>query len=66
MTALAVTDDDVARLVPRFYDRVRADEILGPIFNRAIKDWPHHLAKLEAFWSSVMRSLDRALCQVSG
>lgn len=59
MTALAITDDDIAQLVPRFYDRVRADEILGPIFNSAIDDWPHHLAKLEAFWSSVMQTSGR-------
>ena len=54
MTELTVTEEDIARLVPRFYARVRADEVLGPIFNRAIGDWPHHLGKLEAFWSSVM------------
>ena len=59
MSAVTVTDDDIARLVPRFYARVRADEVLGPIFNRAIDDWPHHLAKLEEFWSSVMLTSGR-------
>lgn len=59
MTVLTVTDDDIARLVPQFYARVRADEILGPIFNGAIDDWPHHLGKLEAFWSSVMLTSGR-------
>lgn len=54
MTDIAITDDDIGRLVPRFYARVREDGILGPIFNRAIVDWPQHLGKLEAFWSSVM------------
>lgn len=59
MTELTVTEEDIARLVPRFYARVRADEVLGPIFNRAIGDWPRHLGKLEAFWSSVMLTSGR-------
>jgi hemoglobin len=59
MNDLLVRDEDIARLVPRFYARVRADELLGPIFDGAIEDWPHHLGKLEAFWSSVMLTSGR-------
>ena len=59
MPELIVTEKDIARLVPRFYARVRADPVLGPIFNGAIDDWPHHLGKLEAFWSSVMLTSGR-------
>ncbi|MGX7953436.1 group III truncated hemoglobin [Tsuneonella sp. HG249] len=59
MTELTVTEQDIGRLVPRFYARVRADAVLGPIFNGAIDDWPHHLGKLEAFWSSVMLTSGR-------
>ena len=51
---MQITEDDIAKLVPAFYARVRADAVLGPIFNGAIEDWPHHLAKLQAFWSSVL------------
>jgi hemoglobin len=54
-----VTEEDIARLVPLFYDRARADEVLGPIFDGAIDDWPHHLEKLKAFWSSVMLTSGR-------
>ena len=56
---MPITEDDIARLVPAFYSRVRADEVLGPIFNGAIEDWPHHLEKLQAFWSSVMLTSGR-------
>lgn len=49
-----LSEEDLARLIPAFYNRVRADPVLGPIFNGAISDWPHHLGKLQAFWSSVM------------
>jgi len=46
-------------LVDAFYARVRADPELGPIFNDAIDDWPEHLEKLAAFWSSVMLTSGR-------
>lgn len=56
-----LTLDEVAlkQLVDAFYTRVRADEMLGPIFNLAIGDWGEHLEKLTAFWSSVMLSSGR-------
>lgn len=41
------------RLVHRFYDRVRADAVLGPIFAERIADWAPHLERMVAFWSSV-------------
>ena len=59
MTPSLVTEDSLRRLVDLFYDRVRADAVLGPIFNPAIHDWPVHLAKLHAFWSSVMLTSGR-------
>jgi hemoglobin len=53
------TEAQLARLVDAFYAKVRVDEILGPLFNRAIHDWPEHLEKLAAFWSSVMLTTGR-------
>src|SRR6516164_9594481 len=43
----------IERLVRNFYDRVRNDEMLGPIFGARISDWELHLAQMCAFWSSV-------------
>lgn len=43
----------LSELVHRFYDRIRADEVLGPIFGERVADWDAHLAKMVAFWSSV-------------
>jgi hemoglobin len=40
-------------LVHGFYDRVRADVVLGPLFADRIKDWGPHLERMCAFWSSV-------------
>lgn len=49
------TEEEISTLVYSFYDRVRADAILGPIFNTHIADWDHHLKKMVSFWSSLMR-----------
>jgi len=50
----------VETIVYRFYDRVRADAELGPIFAQAIgDDWDEHLGKMCDFWSSVTRMTGR-------
>ena len=43
----------IARLVDGFYDRVRADPLIGPVFNDRISDWGPHLEQMRLFWSSV-------------
>jgi hemoglobin len=54
-----IDEAGLERLVTAFYARVREDAELGPIFNDAIADWPEHLEKLTAFWSSVMLTSGR-------
>ena len=49
----------LATLVDRFYAKVRKDEALGPVFAGAIADWPEHLERMSAFWSSVMLTSGR-------
>lgn len=44
--------DDVKLLVDQFYIKVRADSVLGPIFNTIIKDWETHLDHLTTFWET--------------
>ena len=47
--------EDVKRLVDLFYDKVKRDELLAPIFNERIQDqWPKHLEKMYAFWQTVL------------
>lgn len=46
-------------LLDRFYGRVRQDAELGPVFNAIVHDWPEHLDRLAAFWSSVMLTTGR-------
>ena len=40
-------------LVRRFYEKVVADALLGPIFETRIRDWEPHLKRMCEFWSSV-------------
>ena len=44
---------DIARLVDRFYDKVRLHPQLGPVFNGAVHDWDEHKQTLTAFWCAV-------------
>jgi hemoglobin len=55
------SEQAIARLIDAFYARVRVDPELGPVFAAAIADdaWPAHLARMRAFWSSVMRASGR-------
>jgi hemoglobin len=50
---VGVTESMIHTLVHAFYAKVRVDPALGPIFNRIIKDWDPHLARMCDFWSSV-------------
>ncbi|MGC1633615.1 MAG: group III truncated hemoglobin [Gelidibacter sp.] len=44
--------EDVYLLVSEFYQKVRKDPVLGPFFNRIIKDWEAHIERLTTFWES--------------
>ncbi len=46
----------IAAVVHGFYDEIRKDDLLGPVFNGAItpQDWPHHLGKMCDFWSATL------------
>ncbi|MES2077404.1 MAG: group III truncated hemoglobin [Pseudomonadota bacterium] len=45
----------IATLVNEFYDEVRRDAELFPLFNQAIGDnWGPHLERMVDFWSTVM------------
>jgi len=51
----SITSEQISMLVERFYESVRADERLGPIFAAHISgEWDEHLQKMKAFWRSVL------------
>ena len=43
----------LTELVHRFYEKVRTDTVLGPIFAARIEVWGPHLERMVSFWSSV-------------
>lgn len=49
------TEGDIEMLVHTFYAKVRADEVLSPVFNAVIEgDWDEHLQKMCDFWSTLL------------
>ncbi|HEY9091197.1 group III truncated hemoglobin [Parasphingorhabdus sp.] len=51
--ALGITEARISQLVDSFYDKIRGDALLGPIFNEIITNWPPHLERMKAFWTSI-------------
>lgn len=52
--AVGISEPMIRELVHAFYAEVRRDPLLGPIFEARVHDWPEHIDKLSAFWSSVV------------
>lgn len=53
------TRADIETLVNSFYDKVKKDELIGPIFNDVAKvDWEEHLPKLYNFWEDLLLGSD--------
>ena len=50
-----IDEKSIAEMVDTFYGRIRHDELLGPVFARAIgDDWTLHLIKMKDFWATVL------------
>jgi len=53
------TSEDIKTLIDSFYEKVKADDVIGYIFNDiAHVDWPHHLPRMYAFWEFLLLSKD--------
>lgn len=51
---MQISEARIETLVRRFYDKIRQDPELAPIFDAVIlDDWEPHLRKMVDFWSSV-------------
>jgi hemoglobin len=49
------TEANIRELVYGFYDRVRADPLLGPVFDATLAGrWDDHMPKMCAFWGSLV------------
>jgi len=54
-----VSEETIARIVDRFYGRIRTDERLGPLFASRITDWDRHLGIMRDFWSAALSRTGR-------
>lgn len=55
-----IDDDNLRVLVTEFYDLVRLDDLLGPIFEPRIgASWQRHMDRMVDFWSSVLLGTNR-------
>jgi len=52
-TAATFDETTIASLVDHFYEKVRRDPQIGPVFNAAVHDWDAHKRLLTSFWASV-------------
>ena len=49
------TGEDVKLLVDRFYDKIKADKLVGFIFTEALKvNWEKHLPVMYGFWENAL------------
>jgi len=48
-----LTEIQIREVLNRFYEAVRADAELGPVF-AVVGDWEEHMTRLAEFWSSLM------------
>ncbi|AAV97326.1 hypothetical protein SPOA0192 (plasmid) [Ruegeria pomeroyi DSS-3] len=49
-----ITRTEIDQVVRRFYAEVRAHDVLGPVFNSAVTDWPEHEDKISGFWAGAI------------
>lgn len=47
--------DDIKKLVDEFYEKVRQDALIGPVFEKKIGDqWDRHLNIMYRFWQTIL------------
>jgi len=47
--------EDIKLMVDTFYEKIRDNELLSPIFKERIENkWPEHLEKMYRFWQTIL------------
>ena len=51
----AISEASIRLMVDSFYAKVRADEVLGPVFADALHgQWDEHMPRMYRFWSTLL------------
>jgi hemoglobin len=62
-----ITEASIRRMVDTFYDSVRKDDMLGPVFENALHgQWESHMPRMYDFWSTVLLGSGRFQGNVFG
>lgn len=62
-----ITEEALTSLVYSFYDDVRKNAVIGPVFERALHDkWDTHLPRMVDFWSTMLLGTRRFSGNVYG
>jgi hemoglobin len=49
------TRADIEKLIITFYEKVKADDTIGYIFNEVVKmNWEHHVPVITDFWETIL------------
>jgi hemoglobin len=55
-----IDESRIRRMIDHFYAQVRADPLLGPVFESRLQGrWPAHLDKMVDFWASALMRAGR-------
>lgn len=49
-----ITSEQIDAVMGKFYMRIRAHPVLGPIFKSRVTEWPEHEAKIGGFWKKAI------------
>lgn len=52
-------EDSLEPALRRFYEKVRADDLIGPVFANAVHDWDAHIKVMADFWSRALLGTTR-------
>lgn len=62
-----ITEASIRLMVDTFYDGVRKDEVLGPVFDKVLHGrWDAHMPRMYDFWSTVLLGSGRFSGNVFG
>ena len=59
MPDFAAEEAAIRACVRGFYDLAKVDDLLGPVFNKVIRDWDGHLKTMDDFWSGALLGTKR-------
>lgn len=49
-----LSEESIRLMVDTFYNKVRQDDLIGPIFERVVNDWDTHLPTMYQFWQKLL------------